>query len=76
MTAKYLPHKKIRKSKKDYEESNLLKKFSLWKTIDNEITNNNLEDMNKTLKILQYFIEFLKVNMKEFFIILLQNFFN
>jgi len=47
--------------KKDYENVNLLKKFTLWKTIDSEITNSNFEDLKSTIRILDYFIKVLLV---------------
>ena len=48
-------------SRGEYDNANLLKKFSLWKTIDNEITNTNFEDLKKSIRILEYFIRVLKV---------------
>lgn len=44
------------------DNANLLKKFSLWKTIDNEIINGNFDDLKKTIRILEYFIKVLKVS--------------
>lgn len=48
-------------SKGEYENLNILKKFELWKTIDNEISTNNFEDMKKSIRILEHYVKFLKV---------------
>jgi len=61
-TAKYLKDKEEGNYKNDYENNtNLLKKFSLWKTIDDEITQNNINDMRKMIKILENVIRISRV---------------
>lgn len=49
------------KLKSGLENFNLLKKFNLWKTIDNEITNANFDDMKNSIRILLFYIKILKV---------------
>jgi hypothetical protein len=61
ITAKNIHRNESGNLKKDNENGNLLKKFTLWKTIDSEITNSNFEDLKSTIRILDYFIKVLLV---------------
>ena len=54
-------------SKGDCDTSNLLKLFSSWKTVDDDITNKNIEDLKKTIFILEKYIKYFKVRIKKIF---------